>query len=112
MRDFPQFPCCNDKERRITTGILVINEGAGQGDKGAKKPEVTTWFQCLCAYVSIRAPQTPHLIPELMAYMATISQDYVGLAWAAAFYRQAVLINNVRWSVITMCFTGMASTTK
>ena len=58
-----------------------------------------------------------------MAYMATIvlvSQDYSGLAWVrydAAFRQQAALTNNMRWSVInstlyTMCFKGMASTTK
>ena len=88
-----------------------------------KVTDIFTWLQCLGAYVSVRAPPAPHLIPELMAYMATIvrvSQDFAGLAWVrydAAFRRQAALINNVRWSVInstlyTMCFTGMASSTK
>ena len=88
-----------------------------------KVMDIFTWLQCFGAYVSVRATQAPHLIPEFMAYMATIvrvSQDYSGLAWVrydAAFHRQAALTNNTRWSVInstlyTMCFTGMASRTK
>ena len=94
-----------------------------RGRRSRKVTDIFTWLQCFGAYVSVRAPQAPHLIPELMAYMATIvrvSQDYSGLAWVrydAAFRRQAALTNNMRWSVInstlyTMCFTGMASTTK
>ena len=54
----------------------------------------------------VRAPPAPHLIPELMAYMATIvrvSQDFAGLAWVrydAAFRRQAALTRNERWTAI------------
>ena len=88
-----------------------------------KVTDIFTWLQCFGAYVSVRATQAPHLIPEFMAYMAMIvrvSQDYSGLAWVrydAAFRRQAALTNNTRWSAInstlyTMCFTGMASGTK
>ena len=73
--------------------------------------------------MATRATHSPTLIPELMAYLATIvrvSQDYSGLAWVrydAAFRRQAALTGNTRWSAInstlyTMCFTGMASATK
>lgn len=94
-----------------------------RGRKSRKVTDIFTWLQCFCTYVAVRAPQAPHLIPELMAYMATIvrvSQDYEGLAWVrydAAFRRQAALTNNVRWSAInstlyTMCFTGLASATK
>ena len=94
-----------------------------KGRKSRKVTDIFTWIQCFCAYVSVRATQAPHLIPELMAYMATIvrvSQDYAGLAWVrydVGFRRQAALTKNVRWSVInstlyTMCFTGKASTTE
>ena len=99
---------------------------SGRETKGRRSRKVTdifTWLQCFGAYVSVRAPPAPHLIPELMAYMATIvrvSQDFSGLAWVrydAAFRRQAALTANERWSIInstlyTMCFTGMASSTK
>ena len=66
--------------------------------------------------------EAPNLIPELMAYMATIvrvSQDFSGLAWVqydTVFRRHAALACYDRWSFInstlyTMCFTGMASLT-
>lgn len=91
--------------------------------RSRKVTDIFTWLQCFGVFVSVRAPSAPHLIPELMAYMSTIvrvSQDFSGLAWVrydAAFRRQAALTRNDRWSVInstlyTMCFTGMASTTK
>ena len=94
-----------------------------KGRRSCKVTDIFTWLQCFGAYVSVRAPTAPHLIPELMAYMATIvrvSQDFSGLAWVcydAAFRRQAALTRNERWFVInstlyTMCFTGMASATK
>lgn len=101
-------------------------ESDANRDKSRRSRKVTdifTWLQCFAAYVSVRAPPAPHLVPELMAYMATIvrvSQDFSGLAWVrydAAFRRQAALTKNDRWSAInstlyTMCFTGMASSTK
>ena len=93
----------------------LSNEARGQRNR--KVTNIYIWLQCFCAYVSVRAPQAPYLIPELMAYMATIvrvNQDYSRLAWVcydAAFCRQAAFINNVRWSVINSC-TGMISTTK
>ena len=91
--------------------------------RSRKVTDIYTWVQCFATYVATRAPQAPQLIPELMAYLATIvrvSQDYTGLAWVrydAAFRRQAALTGNTKWSAInstlyTMCFTGMATTTK
>ena len=91
--------------------------------RSRKVTNIFTWLQCYAAYVSVRAPPAPHLIPELMAYMATIvrvSKDFAGLAWVrydAAFHRQAALTRNEWWSAInstlyTMCFTEMASATK
>ena len=99
---------------------------SGRETKARRSRKVTdtfTWLQCFGVYVSVRTLSAPSLIPELMAYMSTIvrvSQDFSGLAWVrydAAFRRQAALTRNDRWSVInstlyTMCFTGMASTTK
>ena len=91
--------------------------------RSRKVTDIFTWLQCFGAYVTVRAVPAPHLIPELMAYQATIvrvSQDYAGLAWVrydAAFRRQAALTGNTQWSVVnstlyTTCFTGMAATTK
>ena len=91
--------------------------------RSRKVTDIHTWVQCFSTYVATRATHAPQLIPELMAYLATIvrvSQDYSGLAWVrydAAFRRQAALTGNTRWSTInstlyTMCFTGMATATK
>ena len=44
-----------------------------------KVTDIFTWLQCFCSFVSVRAQQTPALIPELMAYMATIVR--VSQAW-------------------------------
>ena len=62
--------------------------------------------------MAVQAPLAPQVIPELMAYMATIiqvSQDYVGLPWVrydAAFRRQAALKGDTKWSAInTTLFT-------
>ena len=104
-------------------------EEDGESRKGLKPrktrtvTDIHTWVQCFSSYVATRAPQAPELIPELMAYLATIvrvSQDYSGMAWVrydAAFRRQAALTSNRRWSAInptlyTMCFAGMAAVTK
>ena len=90
--------------------------------RSRKVTDIFTWLQCFGSFVSVRAHQAPALIPELMAYMATIvrvSQDYDGLAWMrydAAYRRQAALTGDTHWSTInptlyTVCFTGMAATT-
>lgn len=74
-------------------------------------------------YLSPGYTETSNLIPELMAYMATVvrvSQDCASLVWVkynTIFWRQAALIHNMKWSVInltqyTMYFAGIASLTK
>ena len=81
--------------------------------------EFPTWVQCFALYTSVLGGRFPELIPELMAYMATIarvSQDFAGLAWVrydAAFRRQAATTGNRKWSQINpslyaLCFTGKA----
>ena len=37
-----------------------------------KETDIFTWLQCFGSFVSVRAQQAPALIPELMAYIATI----------------------------------------
>ena len=54
-----------------------------KGRRSRKVTDIFTWIQCFGSYVSVLAPQAPHLIPELMAYMATIvrvSQGWLGFA--------------------------------
>lgn len=70
--------------------------------RSRKVVDIHTWVQCFWTYVATWALQAPQLIPELMAYLATIvrvSQDYTGLAWVrydTAFHRQAALTGNTR----------------
>lgn len=83
-----------------------------------KVTDLFTWLQCFHSFVSVCAQPAPALIPELMAYVATIvqvSQDYPGLAWVhydASFSQQAALTGDTHWSTInpilsTICFTGV-----
>jgi hypothetical protein len=52
-----------------------------------------------------------------MSTIVRTSQDFEGLAWVrydAAYWRQATLMGNTKWSAVnvtlyTMCFTGVAS---
>ena len=85
--------------------------------------EIFTWVQCFCTYVSVLSSKSPEVVPELMAYLVTItrvSQDFSGLAWVrydAAFRRQAAITGNRRWSQInpslySICFTGQAQQTQ
>ena len=93
--------------------------GATPRRKPKQVTEFTTWLQCFAAYTSVLASTHPAAIPELMAYLVTVSrvsQDFSGLAWVrydAAFRRQAALTGNRRWSQInptlySICFTGRA----
>ncbi len=81
--------------------------------------EITTWIQCYACYVSVLATKFPEAVPELMAYLVTISrvsQDFAGVAWVrydAAFRRQAAISGNRKWSQInpslySLSFTGKA----
>ena len=68
-------------------------------------------------HVSVLASRYHAVVPELMAYLVTItrvSQDFSGLAWVrydTAFRRQAAITGNRKWSQInpslySICFTG------
>ena len=90
---------------------------------GQKKPrqitDFSTWLHCFATFTGILGGQFPEAIPELMAYLITISrvsQDFAGLAWVrydSAFRRQAAITGNrkrsqVNPSLYSLCFTGRA----
>jgi hypothetical protein len=94
-------------------GAKESNEEGRKARHSKKVTEICTWVQCFGTYVAV-------LIPELMAYMATIvrvSQDFAGFGWVrydAAFRRQAALTGNTIWSKVNatmyaMNFTGAAN---
>ena len=79
--------------------------------------EIFTWVQCFCTYASVLSGSSPEAVPELLAYLVTItrvSQDYVGLAWVryeSSFCRLAAVTGDRRWSLVnpslySVCFTG------
>ena len=81
--------------------------------------EIFTWIQCFASYTSVLSTRFRDCVPELMAYMVTItrvSRDFAGLAWVrydASFRRQAAITGNKKWSQInpslySICFTGCA----
>ena len=100
--------------------------GTEEGDHKKSAPQklrqVTdfqTWLQCFAIYCSIRGSHDPGSVPELMAYIITISrvsQDFTGLSWVrydSAFRCQAAISGNKRWSQInpplySLCFAGRA----
>ena len=90
----------------------------------AKRPKPITdfhmWLQCFATYAGILGQHHPAFIPELMAYIITIStavQDFDGQAWVrydTAYRHWAAASGNRRWSLVNpsiyaMCFTGRAS---
>ena len=90
----------------------------------AKRPKRITvfhmWLQCFTTYAGILGQHHPAFIPELMAYITTIStavQDFDGQAWVrydTAYRRWVAASGNLRWSsvnpsIYAMCFTGRAS---
>ena len=69
--------------------------------------------------VGVLSQKYPHMVPELMAYQATIvkcSRDFEGLAWARydwAYRRQVAQTKDLRWSrlnptLFSLCFAGKA----
>ena len=81
--------------------------------------EIFTWVQCFATYTSVLSGNYPETVPELLAYLVTItrvSQDFAGLAWVrydASFRRQAAIMENRKWSRVnpslySICFTGRA----
>ena len=85
--------------------------------------DIFTWIHCYTSYVSVLASRYQGVVPQLMAYLVTItrvSQDFSGLAWVrydAAFRRQAAITGNRKWSQInpslySICFTGCAQALK
>ena len=72
------------------------------------------------SYVSVLSSHFAESVPELMAYMVTITrvrQDFTGLAWVrydASFRRQAAITGTRKWSQITpsLYFMGCAMSVK
>lgn len=70
--------------------------------------DIFTWLHRYTSYVRVLVSRYHGVVPELMAYLVTItrvSQDFSGLGWVrydAAFRRQAAITGNRKWSQINL----------
>ena len=100
-------------------GLSASNEQSSTSltRRSRKVTEISTWTMCFATFVGILGPANPAAVPELMAYLRTItraSQDFEGLAWErydAAYRRQAAASKNRSWSRVdtslyALCFSG------
>ena len=85
--------------------------------------DVSTWLRCFAMYTSVLSGPFPQDVPEILAYVITMTQvarDYEGISWVhydADFRRQVAISRNRCWSQInpslySLCFTGRAQTTR
>ena len=87
-------------------GLSASNEQSSTSltRRSRKVTEISTWTMCFATFVGILGPGNPAAVPELMAYLRTItraSQDFEGLAWErydAAYRRQVTASKNRSWS--------------
>ena len=78
--------------------------------------EIFTWVQCFCIYTSVQPTSAPEAVPELLAYLITITrvnQDFARLAWVRYDFAFPDITGNRRWSQVnpslySICFTGRA----
>lgn len=82
--------------------------------------DIFTWINCYASYVSVLSGCFEESVPELMAYMVTItrvSQDFSGLAWVTfnvSFRRQAAITGDgdlVHYHIIARCYHSVSQTT-
>ena len=81
--------------------------------------DILQWLSCYAAMVGVLSRAYPQMVPELMAYQATIikcCRDFEGLAWAQydrVYRRQAAQTKDLHWSrlnptLYSLCFAGKA----
>ena len=99
-------------------------EDAGGRAFWPKKPagpitDILQWVQCFAALAGVLAKSYPSMVPEFMAYLATIvkcARDFEGITWAQydrAYRRQVAQTKDLRWSrlnptLYSLCFAGKA----
>ena len=80
---------------------------------------ILQWVQCFSAMVGVLARVYPQMVPDLMAYQATIVRcyrDFSGLHWAQydrMYRRQVAVTKDLRWAKLdptlySKCFAGNA----
>ena len=75
--------------------------------------DILQWLSCYAAVVGMLSRAYPQMVPELMAYQATIIKcchDFEGLAWAQydqVYQRQAAQTKDLHWSWLNPNFYSL-----
>ena len=95
---------------------------AAQKNHLAHRKQLTTnftkWLQCYSSYVSALGSADPAAVPELMAHMSAVvrmHQEFGELTWwtyDVAFWRQAAVTRNRKWSKLNLSLYGFATAGK
>jgi len=87
--------------------------------KVAPVTDILVWLSCYAAMVGVLSRAYPQMVPEFMAYQATIikcCRDFDGIAWAQydrVYRRQVAQTKDLHWSKLnptlySLCFAGKA----
>ena len=113
MRDLMPESCLRDDEEVAKNALSLPRR------KSPPLTNIMLWVQCFAGMVGVFSTQYPQVVPELMAYMATIvkcSRDFEGVAWSQydrAYSRQMAQTKDLRWSrlnptLFSLCFAVRA----
>ena len=87
--------------------------------KSAHVTNILQWVQCFSALVGVLSKAYPQMVPDLMAYQATIVRcyrDFEDLHWVQydrMYRRQVAITKDIRWgrvdtTLYSKCFAGKA----
>lgn len=107
----PEFWLRDEEESKTLLGL--------PRRKKAPTTNIFQWLQCFSAMVGVLARAYPQMVPDLMAYQATIIwcyQDFEELHWAQydrMYRRQVAITKDLRWGKVdatlySKCFAGKA----
>ena len=107
----PEFWLCDKEESKTLLGL--------PRRKKATITNIFQWLQCFSATMGMLARAYPQMVPDLMAYQATIIrcyQDFEELHWAQynrMYRRQVSITKDLQWGKVdatlySKCFAGKA----
>ena len=85
----PKTPNWDDEVyTKVTDQVILISKVKPTKQKFIQ--DLPTWLEAFCTFAAVKGKKFPNLIPELMAYAATIvkaASDYGGKDWLTYDYR-------------------------
>ena len=124
--DFMELPPAKGRSRSLAQaaeGQIVVVQAADMTSSRRIIPDLATWLQCFGLYVAVLAPQQPHRVPELMAYLGIIAKASLKYKWPSwivydgSFRKEMAGTMEQSWarvdpSIYSLCFTGQALCTE